>query len=159
MANPPPLPPTNTAPPSASGPTGPVDAQTLFWLFFRFDGRVGRQVYWLSVLFLAALVGASGLFVVDPDTGGVILTPNPIASFIYTMASICSILVSIKRLHDLNMTGFFALGLLIPPVAIIMSLWLGFRKGDDGPNKFGWKRDVRPTQPPPAMSGNEDDTE
>lgn len=159
MANPPPLPPANTAPPSTSGPTGPVDVQTLFWLFFRFDGRVGRQVAWLSVLFLAALVGASGLFVVDPDTGGVILTPNPIASFIYTMASICSILVSIKRLHDLNMTGFFALGLLIPPVAIIMSLWLGFRKGDDGPNKFGWKRDVRPTQPPPAMSGNEDDQE
>ena len=61
MANPPPLPPTNTAPPSASGPTGPADAQTLFWLFFRFDGRVGRQVYWLSVLFLAALVGALGV--------------------------------------------------------------------------------------------------
>jgi len=113
-------------------------------------------VYWLSVLFLAALVGASGLFVVDPDTGSVVLTPSPVASFIYTMSSICSILVSIKRLHDLNMTGFFALGLIIPPVAIIMSLWLGIRKGDEGPNKFGWQRDVRPTQPPPTMPDDGD---
>lgn len=156
LANPPPLPPSNLSQQPPTAPAGPVDRHTLFWLFFRFDGRVGRQVYWLSVLFLAALVGASGLFVVDPETGSVVLMPSPFASFIYTMASICSILVSIKRLHDLNMTGFFALGLIIPPVAVIMSLWLGIRKGDDGPNKFGWQRDVRPTQPPPTMPDDED---
>jgi len=100
--------------------------------------------------------GLGSCSVVDPETGSVVLTPSPVASFIYTMASICSILVSIKRLHDLNMTGFFALGLIVPPVAIIMSLWLGIRKGDDGPNKFGWQRDVRPTQPPPTMQDDED---
>lgn len=149
MAHTPPPLPNHPTPPDPA-PAGPVSAQTLFWVFFRFDGRVGRQVYWLAVLFLAALVGASGLFVVDPATGEVVLSPSTLSSFIYTMASISSIIVSIKRLHDLNMSGFFALGLVLPPVAIIMSLWLGFRKGDDGPNRFGWQRDVVPTQPPPA---------
>ena len=157
MANPPPLPPPNdaTRPPASA----PLDWQTYFWVLFRFDGRVGRQVYWLSVLFLAAIVGASGLFAFDPETGEMLLQPNPVASFIYTIASISSISVSVKRLHDLNMSGFFALGLLVPPVAIIMSLWLGFRKGDGRPNKFGWQADVRPTQPPPVMPPDKDDDE
>ncbi|MEM6929225.1 MAG: efflux RND transporter permease subunit [Myxococcota bacterium] len=43
-----------------------------------------------------------------------------------------------------------ALGLLFFPIAIILSLWLGFRKGDGKPNKYGWEADVRPTRAPPT---------
>ncbi|MBV6658042.1 MAG: DUF805 domain-containing protein [Devosiaceae bacterium] len=132
-------------------PAPPVDGQTFFWLFFRFDGRVGRQVYWLSILFLTAVAGVSGPFAVDPESGEVLMQFGPVQSFVYTLATICSIAVSIKRLHDLNMSGLFAIGLLFFPVALIMTLWLGFRAGNGQPNKYGWEPDVRPTQPPPTV--------
>lgn len=154
MANPPPLPPQISNSPDPA----PLDAQTYFWLFFRFDGRIGRQVYWLSIFFLSAVIGATGPFVIDAETGTVALNFGPVQSFVYTIGTICSITVSIKRLHDLRMSGFFALGLLFFPIALILSLWLGIRKGDQGPNKYGWKADVRPMQPPPAIA-DEDDKE
>ena len=153
MANPPPLPPQTPGSPASALP----DAQTYLWLFFRFDGRVGRQVYWLSIFFLSAVIGATGPFVIDPETGGVLFNFGPVQSFVYMIGTICSITVSIKRLHDLGMSGFFAIGLLFFPIAVILSLWLGIRKGDQGPNKYGLKADVRPTQPPPAMLNEDDD--
>jgi uncharacterized membrane protein YhaH (DUF805 family) len=157
LVNPPPLPAPSTAP--GGPPTPPLDWQTFFWLFFRFDGRVGRQVYWLSLLFLSALIGLSAPFTIDMETGAVALAFGPIQSFVYTMATICSITVSIKRLHDLGMSGFFAIGLLIFPVSIILSLWLGVRRGEPAANRFGWYADVRPTQPPPVMPKERDEDE
>lgn len=153
MANPPPIPPTQ---PTLASPGGnipapaPLTPETYFWLFFRFDGRVGRQVYWLSILFLSALIGITAPFTIDPETRAVAMSFGPVQSFVYTMATICSIMVSIKRLHDLRMSGFFAIGLLFFPIALIMSLWLGIRKGDPRPNKFGWQADVRPTHALPT---------
>ena len=153
MANtPPPLPEPPQRAPVGAPPPAPLDAQTFFWLFFRFDGRISRQVYWLSILFLSAIVGITGPFVIDPETGEVLIQFGPVQGFVYTMASICSATVTVKRLHDLGMSGFFALGLLFFPVAVILSLWVGVRKGDAGPNRFGWHTDVRPTAPPPGAS-------
>lgn len=123
------------------------------WVFFRFDGRVGRQVYWLSMFFLSACVGATGPFTIDPSTGAVALSFGPIQSIVYTVATICSITVTIKRLHDLGMTGFFALALLVFPLSVILSLWAGIRKGDQGPNKFGEAADIRPSEFPSKSSG------
>lgn len=157
MANPPPLPPhlPSGAPQMAQGPVTP---RTLLWVFFRFDGRVGRQVYWLSILFLSAVVGFTGPFVIDPDTNMVTMEFGPLQSLVYTVATISSITITIKRLHDLNMSGFFAIGLFFLPIAVILSLWLGIRKGDEGPNKFGWKADIVPSGPRPQMP-DEDDQE
>lgn len=155
MATPPPL--NNQPTPPELGLPPHVDRQTLIWLFFRFDGRVGRQVYWLSIIFLTALIGATAPFTIDPETGVIDLAFGPVQSFVYTISTISSLTISIKRLHDLNMSGFFALGLLFFPIAFIMSLWLGIRGGDKGPNRFGWEADIRPTQPPPVMPDNDDD--
>ncbi len=152
MANPPPLPSPTTGLPTPP----PVDVHTFIWLFFRFDGRVGREVYWLAILFLPAIVGLTGPFSVDPATGEVAMSFGPIQSFILAVTTISSIAVSMKRLHDLDMTGLFAIGLLVFPISVILTLWLGVRKGKDQPNKYGWQRDVRPTQPPP-QSIDEDD--
>lgn len=150
LATPPPLPPRlPSGAPSAM--QGPLTWRTYVWVFFRFDGRVGRQVYWLSIIFLSALIGLTSPFVIDAQTGTVVPEFGPFQSLVYTIATISSITITIKRLHDLNMTGFFAIGMFILPIAIIMSLWLGFRKGDQGPNKYGWETDVVPNRPPPQM--------
>lgn len=154
---PPPLPPrTPDRGGGPGGPAAPVDWRTYFWVFCRFDGRIGRQVYWLAFFFLGAVLAASGIFLVDPESQEVVLNFGPLQSIIYTAASISSITISIKRLHDLNMTGFFALGLLIPPIAVILTLWLGVRKGDGKPNRFGWDTDTIPNRPPPPDPVDED---
>lgn len=156
MANPPPIPPQlpSGAPQMAQGPVTP---RTLLWVFFRFDGRIGRQVYWLTILFLSALVGFTGPFVIDPDTGVVTMEFGALQSIVYTVATISSITITIKRLHDLNMSGFFAIGLFFLPIAIILSLWLGVRKGDEGSNKFGWQADVVPSGPRPPIPDEDDE--
>ena len=151
MANPPPLP----SPASGAPLPQPADPQTFFWLFFRFDGRVGRQVYWLSILLLTAVTGLSQPFIIDPETDTIVMNFGPLQSFIYTMATICMMTVSIKRLHDLGLSGIFAIALLIPAVAVIATIWLGVRKGDDGPNKFGAETDVRPNRRQPPTPDND----
>ncbi|MEM6381630.1 MAG: DUF805 domain-containing protein [Pseudomonadota bacterium] len=166
MANtPPPLPdddpPTGgpaALPPPGGAPGGgqPVDPQTFFWLFFRPDGRVGRQVYWLTFFFLVALVGATQPFLIDPETQSIAWQFGPLQSFVYTASTVCSIIVSIKRLHDLGLSGFIALGLIIPFIGVVLTLWLGVRKGDDGPNAYGERADVRPPGPLGGTSGRPD---
>jgi uncharacterized membrane protein YhaH (DUF805 family) len=150
LANPPPIPTNPTSSPTGLPTPPPLDGQTYVWLFFRPEGRVGRQVYWLSILLLSAVVGITSPFVFDLDTGDVTMAFGPVQGFVYAVATICSVMVSIKRLHDLRMSGLFAIGLLFFPIAVILSLWLGVRKGDERPNKYGWQADVRPTQAPPS---------
>lgn len=50
---------------------------------------------------------------------------------------------AIRRLHDLNITGWVSLLLLIPGVNIILYLFLIFAPGTKGPNRFGA---VRPSK-------------
>ncbi|MEM1288082.1 MAG: DUF805 domain-containing protein [Pseudomonadota bacterium] len=157
MANSPPPVPTSK-PPRADDPVGTppaphADGETLLWLFFRFDGRISRQVYWLAMIFLSACVAATGPFVIDAETGAISMNYGPLQAIALTVATICSVTITIKRLHDLNMTGFFALALLVAPLSIILSLWVGIRKGDKGPNKYGEVTDIRPPEFPPGSRG------
>lgn len=58
---------------------------------------------------------------------------------IVLIASIILLLIqAIKRLHDIGMNWKYALYLLIPPpVNFVGFIWLAYKKGEDGPNKFG----------------------
>lgn len=58
---------------------------------------------------------------------------------IVLIASIILLLVqAIKRLHDLGMDWKYALYLLIPPpVNFIGFIWLAYKPGQEGPNKYG----------------------
>lgn len=50
----------------------------------------------------------------------------------------------IRRLHDLDRTGWFSLAFIIPILNIIIALMLLFAPGTKGPNKYG---------PPPRPAG------
>ncbi len=43
----------------------------------------------------------------------------------------------VKRLHDMDFPGFFAIALVVPILNFIVILFLLFRKGTTGPNKYG----------------------
>jgi uncharacterized membrane protein YhaH (DUF805 family) len=46
--------------------------------------------------------------------------------------------VDIKRLHDMDRSGWYSLINLIPVVGtLIILIWLGFFKGTEGENRFG----------------------
>ena len=120
-----------------------------------FQGRASRSEYWYFFLFYflvlfgllivgAALMGLFGGFAGDP-------ADNPIM-FIVFLPAILAVLamivpiiaVSVRRLHDRDMSGWWYLGFMvlsqIPIVGILVSIgWLVLSclKGTEGPNRFG----------------------
>ncbi|EKU71121.1 DUF805 domain-containing protein [Selenomonas sp. F0473] len=73
-------------------------------------------------------------------------------------------MLQIRRLHDLNMSGYFLLLTLVPGLDVILFLYLTFAKGTEGDNRFGHDPlgpadtpDFRKENPPAcAASGTHD---
>ena len=96
-----------------------------------FDGRASRQEYWMFVLFnlifsLAAnfidyLIGSYG--VMSGIYGLVLFVP--------------SLAVSVRRLHDVNKSGWMILVALIPLIGFIWLLVLMVTEGTPGENQYG----------------------
>lgn len=114
-------------------------------------GRAGRLRYFgyaigigfLSGLAMGVLSAIIGAISGDPNTvamfGGIISLVVSIGVFAVTIIFI------IKRLHDLNWSGWLSLLSVIPLVNLIFGLILLFAPGNAGPNKYG---------PPPKPESN-----
>ena len=88
-----------------------------------FEGRARRKEYWYYVLFLTIF---ACLFAFVSA-----LINNLILYYIFVLASIIpSIAVGVRRIHDVNKSGWF---ILIP----IYNLILYCTPGTEGPNKYG----------------------
>ena len=106
------------------------------------DGRLNRLRYFkyqVILTILSALVGAmigfaSGLLTGGDPTSMLFTVPTGICSFI---ASIGGIMLSIRRLHDLNKSGWFMLLSLVPLVNVIFWLYILFAPGTTGWNDYG----------------------
>ncbi|WP_457561902.1 DUF805 domain-containing protein [Caminibacter pacificus] len=102
-------------------------------LLFSFKGRINRLKYFAIML---------GLFLVSlaPDF---VCKNNPDSSIcmIFLLLVIPMIWVNfaiiVKRFHDLNRSGWWALLMLVPVVNFIIGLFLLFKKGTEGANDFG----------------------
>lgn len=114
---------------------------------FDFKGRSCRSEFWWSTLGLYLImmgvifIGCFIIFlfrIVSADVGEtvakILILPLLIFSLLYSYAGI---LMSIRRLHDRNMRGWWYLMLLIPYVGAIVLLVLFCLKGTTGPNRFG----------------------
>ena len=104
-------------------------------LFTTAQGRIGRQDYWLGgLLLLVAQVAVA--FVLDQ--GGESAAKDLLGLATMIGFAVVGFLLSIKRLHDLDKSGWFSLLLLIPIVNFFVGLvWMGFFKGTAGENRFG----------------------
>lgn len=94
--------------------------------YFSAAGRLNRQSYLLRSLFLFLLMlvgGALATIVI----GFVIIIP----------AFIANILLNIRRCHDLDLSGWWSIGCLIPYLNVVFYLYLMIKKGTTGPNKYG----------------------
>jgi uncharacterized membrane protein YhaH (DUF805 family) len=88
-----------------------------------FNGRARRKEYWMFVLFNAIVSIVLGI--VDAA-----LQLNVIGTIYSVAVLIPSIAVGVRRMHDVNKSGWF---LLIP----IYNLVLACTNGDVGENKYG----------------------
>ncbi|MEM1161644.1 MAG: DUF805 domain-containing protein [Pseudomonadota bacterium] len=104
--------------------------KSVFARYVDFQGRSPRSEYWWFVLFyiLVAIV-LSLLSAVVPLLGILLLV-------FYLAIIIPSISVAIRRLHDLDKSGWWLL-LSFVPIANLLLLYWACCKGTDGDNQFG----------------------
>jgi uncharacterized membrane protein YhaH (DUF805 family) len=128
---------------------GPPIAARLLWVFFSINGRIGREVYWLAWIAIncAVVTLAFSQITADPQTGRMVIEPRGLSAVILVLSMPTLICVSVKRLHDMNFSGFFALALLIPALNIFATILLGIMPGKPGPNRYGERADVPPLSP------------
>jgi uncharacterized membrane protein YhaH (DUF805 family) len=114
-----------------------------------FDGRSRRREYWMFVLLnyavgllFAAVLGIVMLllYFADVSESGmmtvclVLIVPYALYSL---FAMIPGLAVTIRRLHDLDKSGWFLLLGLVPLVGVILLLVWYCTEGTRGPNRFG----------------------
>lgn len=101
-------------------------------VWFSFQGRIGRQTYWLKY-FLPWLGLNIVAGIIDATTG------VPAVGLVVGLVGIwVGIAAGAKRCHDRDRTGWFQLIALIPIIgAIWLLIELGFLKGSEGENRFG----------------------
>lgn len=108
--------------------------------YANFEGRARRSEYWyyaltnFLIVFSVYLLGMVGLF----NDGYVLST---LAFGLYICLALATIVptlaVAVRRLHDLNKSGWNYFFVLIPLVGpIILLVWF-FTEGDRFPNQYG----------------------
>lgn len=125
-----------------------------FRKYVTFSGRAARSEYWWFILF-TALVGFvlgfadAAIFGSDPTEA------SPLTSIFSLIIFLPTISVQVRRLHDLDKSGWWYWIALIPLIgAIILFVW-NISGGTLGDNRFGPstrnrrpKPDSRPPSPP-----------
>ena len=105
-------------------------------MFFRCDNRINRLRYFLRLFGLTFVYGA---------ISGILSYPSrdeaPVVSVIITVISLFAVWSSctlmIRRLHDLDRSGFYVIVAFIPVFNLILGILLLFVKGTRGKNQYG----------------------
>ena len=103
-------------------------------LYLSSKGRISRKEYWLASLPLCVLLIVSELLI-----RAVAIFEAPMFSVIVSLGLLVpSFMLCVKRFHDRDRSGWFALLGLIP---VLGPLWLlvdlGLLRGTRGSNRFG----------------------
>jgi len=101
--------------------------------FFSAEGRLRRGDY-LGRAFLLAI--PAGIAVVISDTSNDDSTIF-ISGIIMLVVGVLSIIQFIKRLHDINLSGWLSLATIIPILGALFGFIVLFIDGNKGPNKYG----------------------
>jgi uncharacterized membrane protein YhaH (DUF805 family) len=102
-----------------------------------FGGRSRRKEYWFFVLFVVVI--STVLTIVDGLIGAYDRSTGVgLLSAIFSLAILIpSISVSVRRLHDIDRTGWWVLISLVPLVGWIVLLVFHVQGGTPGTNRYG----------------------
>ena len=100
--------------------------------YANFTGRARRSEYWYFTLFnvIISIVLFALIFVL-PIIGFVLYCLYSL------MIIIPSLAVTVRRLHDVNKSGWFYFIVFIPLIGVFWLLVLLATEGDAGPNQYG----------------------
>jgi len=119
-----------------------------------FTGRSTRSEYWYFALFnfifaIAAMIvdNVLGTRITTDTINGAFGLPYGYIYLLYALAVLIpGLAVAVRRLHDVNKSGWFLLIALIPIVGIIWLLVLMVTDSYPGENKYGMNPQAIPIQ-------------
>ncbi|WCJ62735.1 DUF805 domain-containing protein [Agrobacterium tumefaciens] len=107
-----------------------------------FSGRSTREEFWYYYLVLLGL--AIGGLIIDVAIAGP-REPQPLVSALIVMGHyVPSLAVIVRRLHDLERSGWLVLTCLIPLVGIVAFIMIGSTPSKHAATDFPGNRDQRP---------------
>lgn len=108
-------------------------------LFFTSKGRLNRKSYIYRSLFLSlVLCVVQGVLTFATNTIDALELLFAVVAFGFSLFSFVSnIMMDVRRLDDLDLSGWWMLLMLVPLVNIFFALYMLFFKGTDGPNQYG----------------------
>ncbi len=110
---------------------GMGEAVKLFFSnYIKFEGRSNRGEYWWA--FLAIIIISFVLGLIDGMLGIMVL------GTIFSLATLIpGIAIGVRRLHDIDKSGWWLLIGLIPVVGFLVLIYFFIQKPTPGPNRFG----------------------
>ena len=103
--------------------------------FFNFRDRASRSEYWFFQLIFTIV--SIPLFIFEDSTNDTYVIYGGISGILVLILFIPALSVSVRRLHDINKSGWFVLISAIPFIGWIILAIMLIDKGTLGKNKFG----------------------
>lgn len=101
-----------------------------------FSGRAARSEMWW--FFLACFIIGVILTVIEISIFSGWMAEWGLLSSIFSLATLLpSVAVTVRRLHDIDRTGWWALLILVPIIGWLILLYFNVLKGTDGHNQYG----------------------
>ena len=100
---------------------------------FSFEGRLNRLPYFQWHVAVSICTGIAQYLVNSSSSTLISLVGGVLGIIMF----ICYLSLIVRRLHDLDKSGYFALIWFIPLIGFLFSIYLMFAKGTDGPNQYG----------------------
>ena len=108
---------------------------------FTTEGRLNRLKYFQYTLLVSLSVGIVEVILVWLTTKITGSNEGVLVTAVYIVTSLPmffgNAMVTVRRCHDLNLSGFYVLLCAIPVINVLFSIYLLFAKGTIGWNRFG----------------------
>lgn len=125
-------------PAASTGSESPAWLSDAAWMqplhrYAEFHGRSTRLEYWsyMLVVWVGAIIGLAILSAISPDLGDGAMVLAVLVLFIPNWAA------TVRRLHDINMSGWWILISIFPYVGQLVLFILLLLPGTNGPNSYG----------------------
>ena len=102
-----------------------------------FSGRSTRKEFWLFFLLFVIAVMLATFLDSAMGTIGYIEGFGLITAVTYLALLIPSISVAVRRLHDINKSGWWYLLYIVPLLGLVFYIYWNVKPSDDGENRFG----------------------
>lgn len=111
--------------------TFPQAVLSVYRNYATFSGRAPRSEYWWFYLFF--MLASAALSTLDAAIG-----TNGLLTGLFLIASLLPVIaVAVRRLHDVDRSGWWYFIVLVPLVGVIVQFVWACTRGTTGTNRFG----------------------